>query len=159
MLEPMRCLLILAVLASSACSAAAAEPEPIGETIWQTLGGFCSGPCPQQRLQRDGDALQLLRDTDDGVVEATGTWTEAGLAEYAAASAEAYPVRDDETVTCRATDGVDQALVLVHEGTTWTTELCLAREPPAELVRADALFDALVGALTDGQSHEHVEVD
>lgn len=156
MLDPMRYPHVLAALALSACSA---EPEPIGETIWRTLGGFCDGPCHQQRLQRDGDALQLLSDTDDGVVEATGTWTEAGLAEYAVASAEAYLVRDDEPMTCREADGIDQALVLVHEGTTWTTELCLGGEPPAGLARADALFDALVGALADGQSHEYVEVD
>lgn len=81
------------------------------------------------------------------------------MAEYAAASAEAYPVRDEDPDTCREADGVDQAIVLVHEGTTWTTELCYGHEPPPELARVDALFDVPFGALADGRSHEYVEVD
>jgi hypothetical protein len=156
----MRYLHLLGWLAWGGCAAEPEpEPEPRGETIWQTLGGLCDGPCPHARLQQDGDALQLLRDTDQGIVEATGTWTEAGSTEYAEASAETYPVREDEFYTCRGTDGIDVQIVLAHEQTTWTTEYCSHGEPPSALARADALFDAVVGALTDGHAHDYITVD
>lgn len=152
----MRSAYVLGWLALAGC---AAEPEPRGETIWRTLGGFCDGACQHMRLQRDDDALQLLRDTDRGVVEATGTWTEAGLAEYAQASAEAHPVRDEELHTCSDADGTDVRVVLVHEQTTWTAEYCSHGDPPSALARADALFDAVVTALVDGRTHDYVDVD
>lgn len=153
----MRTLHVLGWLAWAGC-AAEPEPESRGEMIWQTGGGLCDGPCPHARLLRDGDALQLQRYTDQGVVEATGTWTEAGLTEYAEASAEAYPVRNEDHSTCSPADGIDVQLVLVHEQTTWTTQYCVNEAPP-ELVRADALFDAVVVALADGRAHEYVAVD
>jgi hypothetical protein len=147
--------LLVLVACAAGCGPGAAD-EPEGELLWRAIGGFCDGPCPNPELYRDDDALDLRKDGDSFL----GAWTAAGLAEYAAASAEVAAGPDDpEPTSCIATDGVDQELVLESDGEIWTVRFCASGDPPPHLVRADALMERLFDALQACESDEYVEPD
>jgi hypothetical protein len=147
--------LVVLVACAAGCGPGATD-EPEGELLWRAIGGFCDGPCPNPALYRDDDALDLRMDGDSFV----GTWTAAGLTEYAQASAEvAAATGEPEPGTCREVDGIDDELVLESGGETWTVTYCASSDPPPHLVRADALMKRLFDALKTCETDEYVEPD
>ena len=149
---------IIGILAMGAGCGPAGDDAPMGEVVWRTVGGYCEGgPCASTELRRDDGDLQLLSDGD----ATYGTWTDAGLAEYAAASAEAADASGAEPLpTCSPADGIDQQITLVDGDDTFTVTFCLGSAGATVAPRArDALFDELVGALTICEDTLLVHVD
>ena len=130
--------------------------DPIGEEIWATIGGLCAHGCGSSSLHRDGNTLEYREEEDAGVpLTRLGVLTDAGLAEYVAASAE---LSENQTFeTCSGADGIDaRAQVLSEEGS-FRVYYCVLGEPDPDVARLATFFSTVIQGLRDCTSNAWVD--
>ena len=141
---------VFVLVAAAGCS----EPsrEPAGEEIWASFGGLCEPACGTRALYRDDMLLEFRRFEDDEVVKVRhGTLTEAGLAEYMAASAAVGPERVLET--CSGADGIDARAVAFDGTGTFEVRYCLLGDLDPAVLRLHGFFITAMDGIDACTSH------
>ena len=130
--------------------------DPVGESIWESYGGFCDGPCEHRTLYMERNELELRHTKGDEVLSVSyGTLTTAGDDEYLAAGLEA-----DDAVgmlhECSPADGIDARVVVPTEDGTTGLRYCILSVDPG-VARLHAFFEDVMNGLDTCASNEWVD--
>lgn len=127
-------------------------PDPPGDPVWVMAGGsncFLT-------MSRANERITLFGSCEDHVI---GTLTPAGLSAWDDAVASVDPAAVPGLPRCAPTDGIDICFDLEGDGDLFAMCYCADDPPPPEVAELHAYFEALVTALHDCESSDHIVID
>lgn len=139
-------------------------PAPIGPLVYRVSGGFCGGGCPDLRIHRDHESLQLLVFDSDGafVQETLATLADEPTMVIDEATAQLlagerdFGALDPECLTYVDIAKVELSLI----GSTNVVTLAYPHMcPPTGVADIDTQFAAVLTAMMDCDSGSVVSVD